>query len=114
MCPLILDFCMFEYAKPSLFNLSSLCVKLANLLAQALVEGIYPNNTARIIKNVTVCRSIMYMVDHVLIPAPSLEQLPPPHPLGSTSAALQVRNVSYVSGPSEEGCCTKSLRSMAK
>eukprot|EP00884_Botryococcus_braunii_P017955 jgi/Botrbrau1/4843/Bobra.0032s0004.1 len=55
----------------------------------ALVEGLYPNNTARILKNVTVCQSVMYVVDHVLIPAPTLEQLPQPYAQGTMTNTIE-------------------------
>ena len=46
------------------------------LLMQAVVDGLFPGNSANILGSFTVCNSTVYLVDTVLLPAASLDAIP--------------------------------------
>lgn len=45
---------------------------------QVQVTGLYPNNTANVLNSTTVCNSVVYVIDKVLLPANSTAAIPAP------------------------------------
>ncbi|CAL8466019.1 g5555 [Coccomyxa elongata] len=56
----------------------------------AVVDGLFPGNSANILGSFTVCNSTVYLVDTVLLPAASLEAIPQINTTTATSAAQPV------------------------
>lgn len=67
---------------------------------QVTVSGLYPNNTAHILSNFTVCNSTIYIVDAVLVPAATLEAIPQ---INSTTPAGTTARITASPSPARIG-----------
>lgn len=59
-------------------------------VVQAVVDGLYPGNSANILGSFTVCNSTVYLVDTVLLPAASLDAIPQINATTTASASQPV------------------------